>query len=126
MKPSTKGFTVIELLIVVAIIGLLTAAMFPNMLGSRRRTNDVIAQSVARRVLSSMAAAETNDATFSSATCGYTAPIVTVTSGAEVITVNAPPSSVTSVSCTSTTNNYSVSVNYNFGSVATYSETIAK
>jgi prepilin-type N-terminal cleavage/methylation domain-containing protein len=126
MQSSNKGFTVIELLIVVSIIGLLTAVMFPNLLGSRRRTNDVIAQSVARRVLNSMAAAETNDTTFSTATCSYATPTVTVTSGAEIVVVNAPASSVTSVSCTSTANNYSVSVNYNFGSVANFSETIAK
>jgi prepilin-type N-terminal cleavage/methylation domain-containing protein len=126
MQHRNKGFTLIELLIVISIVAILGAAMFPNLLGSRKRTNDVVAQSVARRVLNTMAAVEINDTTFSTASCSYTAPSVTVTSGSETVAVNAPVSSVTAVSCASTANQYSVSVNYNFGTVASYSETIAK
>jgi len=36
-----KGFTLIEILIVVAIMSMLIAVMIPNLLNSRRRANDV-------------------------------------------------------------------------------------
>jgi|GEM_PF-1342850 len=54
----TQAFTLIELLIVIAIVGILAAVLIPNVLNARKKSNDTAAQAYGKQVVTWLAAAD--------------------------------------------------------------------
>jgi type IV pilus assembly protein PilE len=56
MKFTTRGFTLVELMIVIAIIGVLAAALFPSMTGYLKRSRDAARASALKDISTALGA----------------------------------------------------------------------
>src|ERR687896_2668959 len=67
LHNEDKGFTLIELMVVVLIIAILIAIAIPTFLGARRRAQDRAAQSSLRNTVTAAKAIFTDDETYTPA-----------------------------------------------------------
>lgn len=125
MMNNASGFTLIEVLFVIVIVTILAIALIPNLFGPRKSANDATAQSVARNVLTAMAATEMASLVDSTLNCSYADGIVTIAIGSEVATINAP-TPVTGVTCSASNFQYNAIITYSGGSSPTQTKSSFK
>ncbi|WP_083810865.1 type II secretion system protein [Deinococcus maricopensis] len=64
IKNKTSGFTLLELLIVIAIIGVLASLLVPALIGAQKRSYDAGAQACAKSIQTAQGIAQVDNRTF--------------------------------------------------------------
>ena len=107
-RREDKGFTLIELMVVVLIIAILLAIAIPTFLGAQNKAKDRSAQSSARNALTNAKTIFADNGTYADATIGTTADpgtlvlsepsltfVTTASTGPKVVSVIVPSSALT-------------------------------
>lgn len=90
MKRGARGFTLVEIMIVVAIIALIAAIAIPNLLRARHNANETAAIGNTKTVVDAMESFRANQAPTSYPGAGVTSGGVAVTGLAGLSTTNPP------------------------------------
>jgi len=86
-KQGQKGFTLIELMIVIAIIGILAAIAIPNFISYRKRSYDAAAQSDLKNLMTAQEAYYVDNSTYKDITLtgsGTESTTITLSSSPEL------------------------------------------
>ena len=112
LRDDEEGFTLIELMVVVMILGILLVMGMPTFLGVRSRFQDRAAQTDLRNAVLSARILYTDNATFTSATSAPTGLVMIVPNMCYVAGTAATKSvDIGAVACASGAGNGSISVN---------------